>query len=115
MLLLFGVLSAMVAGYVAWCSRTFYLRAPLPDLSLWSEEFRSVASSEIEAEGLRNPEKFRFKRFVELLTKPYDSAPSRILTIPTKGGGVLICRRHARYPVVFLVKSETGWKRWGND
>jgi hypothetical protein len=52
MLLLFGGLFLMLVGYVAWCGRTFYLRAPLPDLTKVPAEARMLALVEIEAGNL---------------------------------------------------------------
>lgn len=73
MLLLFGGLFLMLVGYVAWCGRTFYLRAPMPDLAKVPAEARTLVLLEIEAGNLRRPEKFRTKRFTELLMHPYES------------------------------------------
>lgn len=71
MLLLFGGLFLMLVGYVAWCGRTFYLRAPMPDLARVPAEARPLAL--LEVERLRRPEKFTMRRLGELLMQPYDS------------------------------------------
>lgn len=73
MLLLFGGLFLMLVGYVAWCWRTFYLRAPMPDLSSMPEEAQAAATTEIERWKLRNPEEFNGGRMKELLMNPYES------------------------------------------
>ena len=78
MLLLFGGLFLMLVGYVAWCGRTFYLRAPVPDLAHVPEHARFFVVATIEDSGLRTPEKFTISRLVELLQQPYQTTPLQI-------------------------------------
>ena len=92
MLLLFGGLFLMLVGYGAWCGRTFYLRAPMPDLSLMPQEARALALAKIEEMDLRRPEKLTVNRFTELLMKPYESDPSPI-SIDVAGNDLFLILR----------------------
>lgn len=110
MLLLFGGLFLMLVGYGAWCGRTFYLRAPVPDLTHVPEHARSFVVATIEDSGLRNPEKFKVSRLVELLSQPYQSTPSQIRVNPISKRVIFVSRNGN---VLGIVRpAEDGeWKR----
>lgn len=72
---LFGSLTLMIAGYTAWCSRTFWVRVDPPDFSPIPESQRAAAQAAVEEFGLTTPDPFSWKVMRELLMKPYDTAP----------------------------------------
>jgi hypothetical protein len=74
-LLFFGGLALMIAGYVAWCSRTFWVVVAFPDLSLIPENQRAAAEAAIEAAGLTKPDPFSPELMLKFLMKPFDTAP----------------------------------------
>jgi hypothetical protein len=113
MLLLFGGLFLMLVGYVAWCGRTFYLRAAVPDLALVPDEVRALALSEIEAADLRRPEKFTMKRLSELLMHPYASDVPPVQFREVKLSGEFFSfSRGAASSGVFIVGRAADGKEW---
>lgn len=110
MLLLFGGLFLMLVGYVAWCGRTFYLRAPAPDLSVLPAEARALAQSEIESMDMRRPEKFTVGRLTKLLMQPYESDPTPILTMLGSGGEEWYVVRDIDGDGFSLLKFPSGWQ-----
>lgn len=108
MLLLFGGLFLMHVGYVAWCGRTFYLRAPMPDLARVPAEARSLALTEIEE--LRRPQRITMKRLSELLMQPYDSEVPGIW-IENLNEHLLFLTREDLSAGVTLSLESKGWER----
>jgi hypothetical protein len=109
MLLLFGGLFLMLVGYGAWCGRTFYLRAPMPDLSNVPAEARAIVRSEIGAADMRRPEEFTMTRFQELLAHPYESDPASIF-VETSTQGLILVRRGDHYAGTFIIgRSFNDW------
>jgi hypothetical protein len=74
-ILLFGFITLITLGYLAWCGRAFYLSAPAPDLSEVPAQYRADAFAMIKKHGLTAPEAFDRKLFIGFLAKPYASAP----------------------------------------
>lgn len=74
-LVLFGSLTFLIAGYTAWCSRTFWMGVGPPDLSPIPESQRAAAQAAVEEAGLTRPDPFSWEVLGELLMKPYDTAP----------------------------------------
>jgi hypothetical protein len=109
MLLLFGGLFLMLVGYVAWCGRVFYLRAPMPDLSRVPAEVRALTLAEIEAADLRRPEKLTTRRIMELLMHPYES---EVEPIDVRVSEELVwVDRGYTWPGFFLCRYAEGWRR----
>lgn len=108
MLLLFGGLFLMLVGYVAWCGRTFYLRAPVPDVAVLPAEARALALAEIEAADLRRPEKFSISRFKHVMMHPYESESSSIW-IEVTGLDSAIVVRSDLTAGLSLTKDENEW------
>jgi hypothetical protein len=77
-LLLFGSIAAMLAGYAAWCGRTFYLSLPLPELREIPEPFRVEARRMIVDHGLAKPDHFQLQALLHLLARPYDCEPKPV-------------------------------------
>ena len=78
-LLLFGSLAALVLGYAAWCGRTFYLAAPVPEMLELPEDYRADARSLIEKHGLTASDPFDRSHFLDLLKRPYESSPKPVV------------------------------------
>jgi hypothetical protein len=95
-LLLFATLALLVGGYAAWCGRIFYLHVPTPEMTELPEEYRADARAFIEQHGLTAPDPFDRKLFLELLTKPYDSAPTPVAVGPWTGSENLAVTRMRR-------------------
>jgi hypothetical protein len=109
MLLLFGGLFLMLLGYVAWCGRAFYLRAPMPDLSRVPAEVRALTLAEIEAADLRRPEMLTARRIMELLMHPYKS---EVEPIDVRVSEELVwVDRGYTWPGFFLCRYAEGWRR----
>jgi len=108
MLLLFGGLFLMLVGYAAWCGRTFYLRAPMPDLARVPAEARSLALAEIEELG--RPQRITMERLSELLMQPYDSDVPGIWVENVNEDLLFFIREDLSASFTLSLKSE-GWEK----
>lgn len=107
-ILLFGGLAVVPVGYVAWCSREFYLRADMPYLLDLPEDVRPIAEQAVEDSGLRKPQEFDFETFLYRLSDPYDPHPTR--TQVSLIDRHLMGFRSDRIKPSFCLKEENG--RW---
>jgi hypothetical protein len=98
----------MLGGYVAWCGRTFYLRAPMPDLSSIPVAAWASATAELEKSKLRSSEAFDWGRLMELLMNPYESDPPPI-QIGMAGEGWWIFRRYGSSSGFHFLRLSNGW------
>jgi len=119
-LLLFGGLTLSILGYIAWCSRTFWVLVALPDLTLIPENQRAAAEAAVEAAGLTKPDPFSRDLMLELLMKPYDTAPRPVISglyrVPNAAltGYLHVYRgrrnvRSGEHPVIFFRRSNEQW------
>lgn len=107
----------MIAGYVAWCSRAFYLTVAIPEIPPLPEESRLLFIREIEASGLQKPMEFRMNLFWRNLVHPYDSssAPIRVYqpdyatVLATRPGKYVSTPKGYYGPAVELVERDGRW------
>ena len=114
MLLLFGGLFLMLLGYVAWCGRTFYLRAPLPDLAQVPVEARTLVLEGIEEGNLRRPEKLTTSRVKKVLMSPYESEIPPI-NIELLGEKLIFVDRGYSWTGFVLAGYPEGWEKLPED
>lgn len=110
MLLLFGGLFLMLFGYVAWCGRTFYLRAPMPDLAQVPVEARTLVLDGIEEGNLRSSEKLTTRRFKKVLMSPYESDVPPI-KVELRGEKLIFVDRGYPWTGFVLARYPEGWER----
>lgn len=110
MLLLFGGLFLLLVGYVAWCGRTFYFRAPMPDLAHVPVEARALVLDEINEEKLRRPEILTTRRFKNVLMSPYESDVPPI-NVELRGEKLIFVDRGYPWTGFVLARYGEGWRR----
>jgi hypothetical protein len=116
-LLLFGSITLLMLGYVAWCARSMYLSVPVPELLELPEEYRADAKAIVVEHGLTGPDSFRWDDFLKRLATPY-ARPSNEIFVVSHPDAVVLYRtrpgvRDDALPVHFVRFPDTPWMLQG--
>jgi hypothetical protein len=107
----------LIAGYVAWCGRTFFL-PPRMEKGLWMpEEVAAVLPQALEKAGMMRPEEFHLKRLVQYLSQPYEKHLRPAIMAEISGGDAIAISRNdwLRYgvvrPSVYFIRRGGKWQQ----
>ena len=105
----------LVAAYLIWCARPFYLKPPLGFQQGVSEEMRQYISAWYEELPFFEPEDFEWSRYAEMLRSPYESRVEPV-SVGKIGGGIfrdeemVIAVHRSRAATVFFQRDRFGWR-----
>lgn len=105
--------SLLLTGYVAWCSRAYYLRPQMPDLSKVPPEVAALAPAALDSAGMIEPSEFVFRRWLEQLSLPHESRAVLMVVERPRGDVVMLWRSDGKgFRLVFIHEAGV-WRQVG--
>lgn len=86
----------VVAGYVAWCGRSFYLDARIPDAGKLPPEVNAMLPPLLEDTEIARPEAFVPLEMIRYLCLPHESRGAAEIRIREISPDLLSLVRHSR-------------------
>lgn len=80
----------LVAGYVAWCARTFYMEPPGIDPAGMPQEVVAATPALADAAGMMRKEEFSVERFFHYLRYPHTERPKLGISATRSAGDLII-------------------------
>ena len=110
---IFLLTGGMIAAYVAWGARSFYLAPKELDYSKLPQEIRAVAPGLVKASGMLEPEPFNGTRLINLLMDPRASERQKLRSTALGKDLILIFRADGiamTGPRLLFAKDASGWR-----
>lgn len=104
--ILVTTIALLLAGYVAWCSRSFYIGPRGLESPGIPQEVLAAVPPLAEAVGMMKPEKFRLKSFIRYLCRPYESRScGKLVAIRSEQDVILVYRTGFHVPAFSFSRS----------
>ena len=107
----------VVAGYVAWCGRSFYVEARLPDTTTLPPEVNAMLSPLLDAGEMRRPEAFVPREMIRYLCLPHESKDPAEIRVHEISPDLLSVVRHSWSGVMILyfLREDGKWRHVEED
>lgn len=103
----------VVAGYVGWCGRSFYLEARIRDAMKLPPEVNAILPPLLDSRNMRRPEAFEPREMIRYLCLPHESRSSAEIRIHEISQDLLFIVRDSWSgdQILYFIREDGKWRQ----